>query len=100
MLLATTDARAEYKILGMVRGTSIRTRHLGMDILSGLRKLVGGQMPEYAQMIEEAREDAIAEMTAKGRELGANAIIGVRFATSNVTQGAAEVIVYGTAVKI
>ena len=100
MLLATTDARADYKILGMVRGTAMRTRHLGMDIMASLRKLVGGQMPEYAQMIEEAREAAIAEMTEKAQELGANAIICIRFATSNVTQGAAEVIVYGTAVKI
>lgn len=100
MLMATTDIRTEYQVLGLVRGTSIRTRHLGLDILSALRKLVGGQMPEYAQMIEEAREEALARMTEKANELGANAIVGVRFATSNVTQGAAEVIAYGTAVRI
>lgn len=100
MLLATTDVRTDYQVLGLVRGTAMRTRHLGLDILAALRKLVGGQIPEYAQMIEEAREEALANMIEKAAELGANAVVGIRFATSAVTQGAAEVIVYGTAVKI
>lgn len=100
MLLATTDLRVEYQVLGLVRGTSMRTRHLGMDVLSALRKLVGGPMPEYAEMIEEAREEAIAKMAEEAKKLGANGIAGIRFSTTSVTQGAAEVIVYGTAVRI
>lgn len=100
MLLATSDLRTEYQVLGLVRGTSIRTRHLGMDILASLRKLVGGEIPEYAEMIEEARDEALAKMSERAKALGANAVIGIRIASSTVTQGAAEVIAYGTAVKI
>lgn len=100
MLMATTDLRTEYQVLGLVRGSSIRARHLGMDILAALRKLVGGSIPEYGEMIEEAREEALAQMEQRARALGANAVVGIRLASTTVTHGAAEVIAYGTAVKI
>ncbi|HCW51618.1 MAG TPA: hypothetical protein DGR79_06090 [Clostridiales bacterium] len=100
ILLATTDLRTEYEVLGMVRGSCLRARHLGQDIVAGLRKLVGGEVTEYAALMKEAREEALKQMIQEARDLGANAVIGIRFATSTITTGAAEVIVYGTAVKI
>ncbi|HCJ09907.1 MAG TPA: hypothetical protein DHW14_01920 [Clostridiales bacterium] len=100
MLLATTDLRTEYEVLGMVRGSCLRARHLGQDIVAGLRKLVGGEVTEYAALMKEAREEALRQMIQEAKDLGANAIVGIRFATSTITTGAAEVIVYGTAVRI
>jgi len=100
MLMATVDLNTEYKVLGLVKGSTMRARHLGQDIMAGLRKLVGGEVAEYASLLIEAREEAIAGMVREAEKLGANAIIGVRFASSTITQGAAEVIAYGTAVKI
>ncbi len=78
----------------------MRARHLGMDILAALRKLVGGEITEYAQLLEEAREEAIKAMVRQAEDLGANAVIGIRLASSTITTGAAEVIAYGTAVRI
>jgi len=100
MILTTTDLKAEYEVLGLVRGSRMKAKHLGQDILAGLRKLVGGEIHEYARLIEEARESALQQMIDRAREMGANAVVGVRFATSTVTTGAAEVIAYGTAVKV
>ncbi len=100
MLLATVDLNTEYKVLGMVRGSTMRARHLGQDIMASLRKLVGGEVTEYASLLAEARERALAEMVREAEKLGANAVIGVRLGTSTITMGAAEVIAYGTAVKI
>lgn len=100
MLLATSDLRTEYEVLGMVQGSRIKAVHLGKDIVAGLRRLVGGNVTEYAKMIEEARESAIQDMIKEAEKMGANAIIGIRYSSSNVAQGIAEIIVYGTAVKI
>ena len=100
MILATSDLRTDYEVLGMVRGSCMRATHLGRDIMAGLRKLVGGQVNEYADLLKSARDEAIEEMTAEASALGANAIISVRFSTASITTGAAEVIVYGTAVRI
>jgi len=100
ILLATTDVRTDYEVLGMVRGSCLRARHLGQDILAGVRKLVGGEVTEYAALMQEAREEALKQMIREAQELGANAVVGIRFATSTITTGAAEVIVYGTAVRI
>jgi len=85
---------------GRPRGSRMRARHLGMDILAALRKLVGGEITEYAQLLEEAREEAIKAMVRQAEDLGANAVIGIRLASSTITTGAAEVIAYGTAVRI
>lgn len=87
------------EILGLVRGNTIRARHLGNDIVAGLRNLVGGEVKEYTQMISEAREEAIIRMEEEAEELGADAIVNVRFTTSQVMGGAAEILAYGTAVK-
>lgn len=100
MLLATSDLRTDYQVLGMVKGSCMRAKHLGQDIVAGLRKLVGGEITEYARLLEEAREEAIKGMVKEAEALGANAIIAVRFSTSTITTGAAEIIAYGTAVRI
>lgn len=100
MLLATSDLRTEYQVLGMVQGSRVKAVHLGKDILAGLRRLVGGEVTEYSRMIEDARRAAVADMIAEAEKLGANAIIGVRYASSTVGQGIAEIVAYGTAVKI
>lgn len=100
MLLATTDLRTEYQVLGMVQGSRVKAVHLGKDILAGLRRLVGGEVTEYSRMINDARRAAVEEMVAEAEKLGANAIIGVRYASSTVGQGIAEIVAYGTAVKI
>jgi len=100
MLLTTIDIRTEYQVIGMVRGSSMKAKHLGKDIIAFFRQLIGGEVKEYADLLKTAREEAIAQMTREADSLGANAIIGIRFGTSNVTTGAAEIIAYGTAVKI
>ncbi len=98
--MTTVGIDTDYQVLGLVQGSCMRARHLGQDIVAELRKLVGGEVREYASLIAEARQEAIDHMVEQAVQLGANAIIGVRFATSTVTKGAAEVIAYGTAVKI
>ena len=100
MLLATTDTmNAEYEVLGMVKGSRVRARHLGHDIVAALRKLVGGEISEYAQLLEETREEAIQAMIAEARKLGADEVIGGRMMSNSITAGAAEMVVYGTAVR-
>lgn len=85
--------------LGLVRGSTIRARHVGKDILAGLRTIVGGEIKEYTKMLGESREQAIDRMIAEARELGGDAIINVRFSTSYVMGNAAEILVYGDAVR-
>ncbi len=101
MMLTSADAipgRKVIRTLGLVRGNTIRTRHLGRDILALLKTLVGGEIQEYTKMIAEAREQSIDRMTAEARALGANGVVCVRFTTSMIIQSAAEILVYGTAV--
>ena len=103
MKLTTQDEFADFTIvrtLGLVRGNTIRARHIGKDIIAGLRSLVGGEITEYTKMLAEAREQAIDRMLSEARKLGADAVVCVRFTTSPVMQGAAELLVYGTAVKL
>ena len=103
MLLSTQDECANFVItdtLGLVRGNTIRARHVGKDIVAGLRTLVGGEIIEYTKMMAEAREQALDRMIADAEELGANAIVGIRFTTSPVMAGSAELLAYGTAVKV
>jgi len=83
-----------------VRGNTVRARHLGRDILAGLRNVVGGEITEYTEMLSKAREEAVQRMISQAEELGADAVVGVRFATSQTMAGAAEILVYGTAVKL
>lgn len=103
VILSSTESIYGKKItkhLGLVRGTSIRTRHLGHDILAKLRGLVGGEIHEYTKLMAESREQVLDRMMDDARELGGNGIVGIRFSTSQVTSGAAELMVYGTAVYV
>lgn len=88
------------RTLGLVRGNTIRARHLGRDILALLRNVVGGEITEYTKMLGESREQALDRMVKEARSLGANAVVNTRFMTSMIMQGAAELLVYGTAVII
>ena len=88
------------RTLGLVRGNTIRARHLGKDVLAMLRNLVGGEISEYTKMMAESREQAIDRMVEEAEELGANAVICTRFATSMLMQGASELLAYGTAVVV
>ncbi len=85
---------------GLVQGSTIRAKHLGRDIMAGLKNIVGGELKGYTELLMEARGQATQRMLAQARELGANAVINVRFSTSSVAQGAAEILAYGTAVKV
>jgi uncharacterized protein YbjQ (UPF0145 family) len=86
--------------LGLVRGNTIRARHLGRDILAVFRNIVGGEIHEYTKLMAESREQAIDRMMDEAKNLGADAIVNVRFTTSMISQGAAEILVFGTAVKL
>jgi len=88
------------RTLGLVRGNTIRARHLGKDILAILRNIVGGEVTEYTKLMAEAREQALDRLMAEARQLGANAVISLRFSTSVIMGGAAELLAYGTAVVI
>lgn len=88
------------KTLGLVRGNTVRCRHLGKDILASIRNLVGGEVDEYTKMLAESREQSIDRMMCDAKRIGANGIVDVRFGTSSIMQGAAELLVYGTAVII
>jgi uncharacterized protein YbjQ (UPF0145 family) len=103
MLVTTQDEFADYTItetLGLVRGNTIRARHIGKDILAGLRTLVGGEITEYTKMLAESREQAIDRMIAEAEEMKADGIVCIRFTTSTVMKAAAELLAYGTAVKM
>ena len=103
MIVVTTPTVPEKTVvrtLGLVRGNTIRARHVGKDIMAGLRSIVGGEVTEYAKLLAERREQAIARMTDQAEELGANAIIGLQFQTSVIMKGAAEMMAYGTAVVV
>ncbi len=103
MIITTTEQIEGKKIkktVGMVKGSTIRARHLGKDILAGLRGVVGGEITEYTKMMAEAREQAIQRMIEDAEKQGANAIVGVRFTTSMIMQNAAEVLAYGTGVML
>lgn len=88
------------EVLGMVRGSSIRTRHLGRDVMAVMRNVAGGEIREYTKMLGEAREQAVDRMIEEAQMLGADAIVAVRFQTSMVMSGAAEMLCYGTAVRL
>ena len=85
--------------LGLVRGNTIRARNVGRDVLAGLRNLIGGEIKDYTQMLSDARDEAVSRMIGEAEDLGADAIVEVRFTTSETMGGAAEILVYGTAVK-
>jgi len=99
----TTDSiegKQVVKTLGLVRGSTIRARHLGRDVMAGLRNIVGGEITDYTKMLAESREQALQRMVEQAESMGANAIISTRFVTSMVMSGAAELLAYGTAVVV
>lgn len=101
MILATADTIADKKIvktLGIVRGNTIRARHIGKDIMAVFRNMVGGEITEYSKLMGESREQAIDRMVQQAEALGANAVVTVRLTTSMLMGGAAEIVAYGTAV--
>lgn len=103
MIVTTTDFipdKKVVKILGLVKGNTVRARHIGKDILAALKNIVGGEIQEYTKLLSEAREQALDRMIENAKALGANAVISVRLQTSYVMQNAAEIIAYGTAVVI
>ncbi len=85
---------------GLVQGSTIRAKHMGRDITAGIKNLFGGELSEYTELLQESREEATRRMVAQAAELGANAVVNVRFSTASVTQGAAEILAYGTAVRV
>jgi len=103
MNITTQDNFSDHEIsetLGLVKGNTIRAKHLGKDIMAGLRNLVGGEISEYTKMLAESREQALDRMIENAKSKGADGIVGVRFTTSAVMQGSAELLAYGTAVKL
>jgi uncharacterized protein YbjQ (UPF0145 family) len=103
IIVSTTEGVANREIaetLGLVKGNTIRARHVGSDIVSGLKSIVGGEIVGYVKALSAAREEAEARMLAEAEVLGADAVVSVRYATSQVMAGAAEILVYGTAVKL
>ncbi len=103
MICTTTDAIVGKKIvrtIGLVRGNTIRTRHIGHDLMANLKNLVGGEIADYTKMIAESREQALDRMMAQAVANGANAVVGVRYATSEMMEHAAELLAYGTAVVV
>ncbi len=85
---------------GLVTGNTVRAKHIGRDIAAGLKNIVGGELTGYTELLNESRQDAVERMKAEAAGLGANAVVNVRFATSSVAQGAAELFAYGTAVRV
>jgi len=101
--VVNTETIAGYRILevkGIVQGNTVRAKHMGRDIVAGLKNLVGGELSGYTELLTESRRQALERLMAQATELGANAVVNVRFTTSAVTQGPAELYAYGTAVVV
>ena len=96
----TIPGKAIVNSLGLVTGSTVRAKHLGKDIFAGLKNLVGGELKAYTELLNESRNEAIQRMMMQANQMGANAIVNVRFATSNVAAGASELFCYGTAVIV
>ncbi len=102
MILTNVESIPGKKIVehyGLVSGSTVKARHIGADMAAGLKNMVGGELKGYTKLLEGARNQALERMSQQAKQLGANAIINVRFSTSSITQGASELYVYGTAVK-
>ncbi|NLI57200.1 MAG: YbjQ family protein [Clostridium sp.] len=101
MILVNTDfiPGKEFEVLSIVKGSTIQTRHVGKDIMSGLKNIVGGELKAYVEMVNHARALATKRMVEEAEQLGADAVINIRYSTCSIMQGAAEILVYGTAVK-
>jgi uncharacterized protein YbjQ (UPF0145 family) len=102
-LLSNTEFVPGYSIsrhLGLVQGSTVRAKHVGRDLMAGLKNIVGGELKGYTELLNESRQEALDRMQQQAEAVGANAVINVRFSTSNITAGASELLVYGTAVVL
>ena len=103
MILSNTEeipGRDIREFYGVVTGSTVRAKHIGRDFMASLKNLVGGELKGYTELLQEARQEALDRMSEQARSIGANAVVNVRFSTSSVAQGAAELFAYGTAVKV
>lgn len=99
IIMTIENVGKPYEVLGLVRGSMIQSKHIGKDMMAGFKTIVGGELKGYTEMMEQSRELAVKRMTDQAKMLGADAVIGMRFTSNSVMQGAAEVTAYGTAVK-
>ena len=103
MLVSNLETAPGHRVvahLGVVQGSTVRAKHAGKDFLAGLKNIVGGELKAYTALMQEAREKAVARMTEEARSMGANAVLNLRFVTTSITAGAAEILAYGSAVTI
>lgn len=98
--LETVPGRTILEHYGLVSGSTVRAKHVGRDIAASLKNIVGGELKGYTELLRESRDEAVRRMVEQARALGANAVINIRFSTSSITQGAAELYAYGTAVRV
>ncbi len=98
--IETVPGKTITRFFGVVSGSTVRAKHIGKDFLAGFKNIVGGELRAYTELLTEAREEAISRMIEEAQSLGANAVVNIRFSTSSVAQGAAELFAYGTAVNV
>jgi len=96
----TVPGKRIVQFYGVVSGSTVRAKHIGRDLMAGLKNIIGGELKGYTELLQEARNDALERMTQQAESLGANAVVNVRFSTSSIAQGAAELFAYGTAVRV
>ena len=96
----TIPGKTIVEFYGVVSGNTVRAKHIGRDIMAGLKNIVGGELVGYTELLQDSRQEALDRMVEQARSVGANAVVNVRFATSSISQGAAELFAYGTAVKV
>lgn len=102
-LLSNIEILPGYSItkhLGLVQGSTVRAKHVGRDLMAGLKNIVGGELSGYTELLEESRQEALGRLEQQARSIGANAVINIRFSTANIAAGAAEILAYGTAVYV
>ena len=103
MIISNTESIPGKRIVefyGVVTGNTVRAKHVGRDIMAGLKNIVGGELKGYTELLQDSREEATERMVAQAQSMGANAVVNIRFATSSISQGAAELFAYGTAVRV
>jgi len=103
MILSNTETvmgKTIVEFYGVVTGSTVRAKHIGRDIMAGLKNIFGGELKGYTELLQDSREEAIARMVKQAESVGANAVVNIRFSTSSIAQGAAEIFAYGTAVKV
>ncbi len=98
--IETVPGKTIVEHFGLVQGSTVRAKHIGRDFMAGLKNLVGGELKGYTELLSESRDEALQRMIRQAKAMGANAVVNVRFATSSVAQGAAELFAYGTAVRV